>query len=378
VRLRECAPQLLDRSPGVRFFTVDGQRWGEVIQPTVTGQRAIVQYGTGPGPTIVLGALTISGTLPFLFIVVGFVLVFAMPLALAVAWFWARPLTRRISQIAAVSQQFAAGDFAARVHDRRQDEVGMLAQQFDDMADTLTLDVGVLRDLAERNAELARQVEQSAIQAERMRLSRDLHDDIAQHLFSLTIRAATLPDLIDRDPGRSKAQAQEFAAQAEQALLSLRTILTELRPSALLVRAFPEALQALCNDWQASEHIAVQYSAVLRGRRLPATVEDVVYRTVQEALHNVAKHAHATSVAVSLVEGQRQITLSITDDGQGFDPAQVANVGHLGIVSMRERARAIGGNLSIESDRGCGATVRLMLPIESESESTHDNSRVNC
>ncbi len=337
MRLRDCAAELVDRPMGAEFFTRNGQRWGEVVQPTATGQRVIVQYGPLSGePSLMLADVIISGTVPFLLVITGAMLVISVPLSLVLAW---------------------------------QDEIGALAQQFDAMADTLGLNMSILRDLAERNAELARQVEQSAIQAERMRLSRDLHDDIAQHLFSLTIRAATLPDLIERDPIQGKAQAQTLAALAEQALLSLRTILIELRPSALLVRVFPEALQALCNDWQITEHIGMEYSVVLSGQRLPSMIEDVLYRTVQEALHNVAKHAHATSAAVSLVESRRQITVSITDDGQGFEPSHVPSVGHLGIVSMRERAHAVGGNLSIESERARGTTVRLTLPIESEKES---------
>ncbi len=370
MRLRDCAAELVDRPMGAEFFTRNGQRWGEVVQPTATGQRVIVQYGPLSGePSLMLADVIISGTVPFLLVITGAMLVISVPLSLVLAWLWARPMIRRVSQLAQVSGRFAGGDFAVRVNDHHQDEIGALAQQFDAMADTLGLNMSILRDLAERNAELARQVEQSAIQAERMRLSRDLHDDIAQHLFSLTIRAATLPDLIERDPIQGKAQAQTLAALAEQALLSLRTILIELRPSALLVRVFPEALQALCNDWQITEHIGMEYSVVLSGQRLPSMIEDVLYRTVQEALHNVAKHAHATSAAVSLVESRRQITVSITDDGQGFEPSHVPSVGHLGIVSMRERAHAVGGNLSIESERARGTTVRLTLPIESEKES---------
>src|SRR5258707_285382 len=116
------------RPPGARFVMVNGERWGEVVQPTVTGQRAIVSYGPiNLGPTLVVGPLAVSGPVPFMTFVTGIILVIALPLAVAVAWFWARPLTRRISRIAAVSQQFAAGDFAARAHDRTQDEVGMLA-----------------------------------------------------------------------------------------------------------------------------------------------------------------------------------------------------------------------------------------------------------
>jgi two-component system sensor histidine kinase UhpB len=102
---------------------------------------------------------------------------------------------------------------------------------------------------------------------------------------------------------------------------------------------------------------------VLGGRYLPSGVTDGIYRVAQESLSNVAKHAQARAVFVSLVEGQRQITLSVTDDGHGFDPAHAAGGGHFGLVSMQERAGALGGTLAIERDTHQGTTVRLTVPL---------------
>ncbi len=90
----------------------------------------------------------------------------------------------------------------------------------------------------------------------------------------------------------------------------------------------------------------------------------MIYRIAQEAFANVAKYTHAGLVQLSLVEGQRQITLSVTDDGQGFDPDAASIVGKLGLVSMRERASAVGGKLNVESDTERGTTIRLTLPLE--------------
>jgi len=90
---------------------------------------------------------------------------------------------------------------------------------------------------------------------------------------------------------------------------------------------------------------------------------DGIYRVAQESLSNVAKHAQARAVFVSLVQGQRQITLSVTDDGHGFDPARAPTNGHFGLVSMQERARTLGGTLAIERDTHQGTTVRLAVPL---------------
>jgi signal transduction histidine kinase len=365
MRLRDCAAELIARPEGAQFFTRNGQRWGEVVQPTATGQRVMVQYGPLSGePSLMLADVVITGTIPFLLVITGAMLVISVPLSLILAWLWARPLIRRVSLLAQVSQRFAGGDFAVRVNEHRQDEIGALAQQFDAMADTLALNVSVLRDLAERNAQLAQQAEQSAILAERARLSRDLHDEIAQQLFSLSVSAATLPSMIEQDTSRGVVQAQSIAERAEQTLLSLRTLLIELRPADLVERGLAAALQELCAAWQAAHPVALECSVVVTGKRIAAGIEDALYRIAQEALNNVAKHAQASSVVLALVEGQRQITLSISDDGVGFDPTYGATSGHFGLISMRERAAAVGGCLEIESDTARGTTLRVTLPLD--------------
>ena len=106
---------------------------------------------------------------------------------------------------------------------------------------------------------------------------------------------------------------------------------------------------------------------MLSGTPLPAAVEDVLYRAAQEALSNATRHAGARTVHVSVVEGRRRVTLSVTDDGGGFDPAVRTGSG-FGLVGMRERVRSIGGEVWIESERGRGTTVRVELPLVPSDE----------
>jgi NarL family two-component system sensor histidine kinase LiaS len=306
----------------------------------------------------------VYGTLNFTLVVATAMAILSVPLALLFSWLWARPLGRRLSTLTQASRRFAAGEFSVRVRDQHRDEVGELGRQFDDMAGALEQNVGVLRDMVQRNAELAQQAEQAAIQAERVRLSRDLHDAIAQRLFSLSVSTATLPDLIRRDQQQGIEQARTIASMAEQTLLDLRALLLDLRPSNVLQRGLVEAIRSLCSEWQKSSHATTDCSLMLTGKHIPAPIEDVIYRVTQEALSNVARHANSSSVHVSLVEGQRQITLSITDDGTGFDPASVVSHGKFGLISMRERAQSIGGSIAIESDTARGTTLRMTLPRE--------------
>jgi signal transduction histidine kinase len=151
---------------------------------------------------------------------------------------------------------------------------------------------------------------------------------------------------------------------AEQTLLDLRALLLDLRPSNVLQRGLADALRSLCSEWQNSYRAPTDCTLMLTGRHIPAPIEDVIYRVAQEALNNVARHANPSSVHISLVEGQRQLTLSVTDDGKGFDPEEEAGHGKFGLISMRERAQSVGGNIAIESDTARGTTLRMTLPRE--------------
>ena len=366
--LADCASALLTQPAGERYLTIDGQRTAEVVLPLIAGARAIsrAQPIWFDDSTIEfdLGGTQVRGLGPSLLAISILTAVVAIPPAVLLTWLIAGPLARRLRAITRTSQRFANGDLDARIGDRHTDEVGMLAQQFDDMAGTLTQSIVTLRDLAQHNSELARQVEATAIRAERLRLARDLHDDIAQQLFSLSAQAAALSEQLARDDVQATQQAHTVAALADQTLLDLRAILVDLRPAQAMQRGLAEALQELCQRWQTAQGIPVECAIALAGRYLPSGVADGIYRVAQESLSNVAKHAEAHAVFVSLVEGQRQITLSVTDDGHGFDPARGASGGHFGLLNMQERAHALGGMLLIERDTSRGTTLRLTVPLK--------------
>jgi signal transduction histidine kinase len=295
--------------------------------------------------------------------------VMSIPVAFVVAKLTTRKLAKRLQAITNANTLFANGDFGVRVNDQFQDDIGQIGQQFNSMADILEQDIHLLRDLAQANTRLVNDAEENAIQLERVRLSRELHDDIAQKLFSLSINSSTLPDLIKQDPQAGIQHARYIAQLAEQVNVDLRALLVDLRPVDVIRHGFSEALQSLCESWELLHHIPTTCTLVLQGKYIPIGIEDAVYRITQEALNNIAKHAHAKSVSVSVLEGQHQLTISITDDGAGFDMTHPTN-GHFGVMGMQERARAVGGNLIVESDTGQGTTVKAILPIGTEHK--HD------
>jgi len=367
--LQVCAPELVGKISGERRFERDGNTWTEVILSMVTGERVILQRGVSSAtPIIDLGIVIISGygsLLLFAMVVMGLL---AVPVALPLVWLIARPQIRRIAAISQASQRFANGEFRTRVQDAQADEIGQLAQHFDDMANVLEQNVASLRDLAQRNASLAAQAEQAAIQAERARLSRDLHDAIAQRLFSLSMSTATLPDVIVQSQTKGVQQAQLIAELAEQTLLDLRGLLVDLRPSTIEQQGLSSALKVLCQHQQAAFAIPIECTLLLSGKFIPTVVEDTIYRVTQEALSNVVKHANATKVEITLVEGRRQMTLSITDNGRGFVVDGAGFQGKFGLISMRERVQSVGGNLSFESSSHHGTTVQALLPLQGKGE----------
>ena len=361
--LSSCAPSLNDLPSGAAFYDADGEEWAQVVLETKSGQRIISQRGPYV-TTFNLGQTNITGFGPIILILIIMTTAVALPIAVFLAFVFVRPQVRRIGHISQVSQAFANGDFDARVHDARSDEVGQLGQQFDDMADALQQNFTALRELAQRNAQLASQVERSAIQNERIRLSRDLHDSIAQNLFSLSVSSRALPEIIERDGRRGAVEAHKLADLAEQTLQDLRSILVDLRPAAVITQGIAPALHQLCDEWETRHQTPIECTILLTGRHIPATVEDAIFRVTQEALINAGKHAAANSVTVTLVEGSGQISLSVSDDGIGFDPLETRESGHFGMIGMHERVTAVGGRFSINSAAAGGSTVEAIIPIE--------------
>jgi signal transduction histidine kinase len=367
-RVAVCAPEWQDpaavQAQG-RALTVGGMSWVDVALPLTTGGWALAR---GPQPSLVaaLGQLDdmLFDLLQGVALLLVLVALFAAPASAVLVWLLAHRLLRRFARFAETSRRFAAGDLTARVRDARPDEVGELAQGFDAMADALGQTVYALRELSRANAALATQAERAAVQSERLRLARDLHDDLAQRLFSLATTAAALPDVIAHDSPAGAQRARQLAELAESTLVGLRALLVDLRPNGVLEQGLAASLRALCAEWAARSGITPEVSIALANERFPLAVQRAVYHIAQESLHNIARHAGARSVTVSLVEGRQHLTLSISDDGSGLLPErEPAAHGHFGLIGMRERAEALGGTLVVECETAHGTTVRATLPV---------------
>jgi len=217
------------------------------------------------------------------------------------------------------------------------------------------------RDYQSRLQLLSSQV-LAAHEVERKRIARDLHDDTAQALTSILVRLRLLERAVNGEVRDSVIELHELTGSA---LDSVRRIASDLRPTALddlgLIAALHSYIEKFSHHWP----IRIEFSTNGLRRRLPAEVELVLYRVIQEALSNVAKHSGARSVKVSLSRKKNVVTASVRDDGKGFDVEEVTASGQasLGLFGMRERLALVSGWLQIESRVGEGTLVTARVPL---------------
>jgi two-component system, NarL family, sensor histidine kinase UhpB len=201
----------------------------------------------------------------------------------------------------------------------------------------------------------------AAQEGERLRVAQELHDEIGQTLTAVTIEAERAAD---GDPALAAQALRHVADTVRDSLDEVRRIARELRPEALDDLGLGNALIALCTRVDAQDGPSVRRELQGELPPLPPDVELVVYRIAQEGLTNAWRHSGADSVTVSLTADAETLTLSVADDGEGMPP-QLPH-GTAGIAGMRERARLVGGQLSIQSLPGQGTEVRLTIPVRQD------------
>jgi signal transduction histidine kinase len=199
-------------------------------------------------------------------------------------------------------------------------------------------------------------------EAERGRVSRELHDEAGQTLSSLLLGLSLLAREADQ-PAAVIARAAELEAMVDKMLSNLHRLAMNLRPASLDHLGLVAALEQYVEAFSQQHGLAVQFETVGLGNdRLPQAVATTLYRVVQEALTNVTRHAQATRVDVLLERSADKLVTIVEDDGVGFAPTAALQSGRLGLFGMRERAEVLGGTLTIESTVGAGTTILIEIP----------------
>ena len=201
---------------------------------------------------------------------------------------------------------------------------------------------------------------------ERLRISRELHDDTAQVLISLSRDLDALMSDELKLPKAAIKRLQKLYETTDSVLEGIRRFSQDLRPSILDDLGLVPALEWLASDLEKEYGIKSEVSITGNQRRLQPESELAIFRIAQEILSNVKKHSQASTVEMTMDFGEDALTLIITDNGQGFYvPQRTSDLvlyGKLGIIGMRERARLVGGTLIVQSDMGSGTTVTLRVP----------------
>jgi two-component system sensor histidine kinase UhpB len=234
-----------------------------------------------------------------------------------------------------------------RLAERGGAEVVTVVRAFNEMLDRLE---------AERRESSRRAL--AAQESERLRIARGLHDEVGQVLTGVLLQ---LDAVAAADPETRERRVREARQSVRQALEEVRRIAQELRPALLEHLGLVSALTELSRAFTSQSGIAVERSFAAPLPQLSEDAEIAVYRIAQESLTNIARHAHATHVALALEEGTNSVVLRVVDDGRGMPTASSAN-GRGGLRGMRERALLVGGSLAVKPGRDGGVEVRLEVP----------------
>jgi len=298
------------------------------------------------------GILTVRATLfimALFFIGAGFVTI----------WLSRRFLARPIAQMLGGVRSITAGNLDVSVPVLANDELGELAESFNQMTNELKHRT---HELAQTSAELQLKETQIKVAAleERQRLARELHDSVSQALYGIALGARTAQTQLERDPAKLAEPLDYILSLAEAGLSEMRALIFELRPESLQSEGLVAALTKQSDAIRARHKINVT-ADFGEEPNIPLDAKEALYRIAQEAMQNAVKHAHATEMALTLKEQNDRLVLEIRDNGKGFDPT-VEFPGHLGLKSMPERAAQIGGEFHVHSQPGAGTVVTVRLP----------------
>ncbi len=223
--------------------------------------------------------------------------------------------------------------------------------------------ISVIRDVSSR-----RRLEEAALSSraiaaqeqERVRVARDLHDEIAQALSGMALGLEQIASARHLDTARR--EAKRLGDEITEAMRELRRVVERLRPDELADVGLGAALERMADERQRSTpEIAIVFRSHGNGRQLDPETELAAYRVVQEAMTNAVKHADPETIEIELTAAEDATTARVRDDGCGFDIGQAPGDG-LGLAGMRERARLIRGELNVDSTPGQGTEVTLHMP----------------
>jgi two-component system, NarL family, sensor histidine kinase LiaS len=275
-------------------------------------------------------------------------------------------ITRRLEPIMETMLLLEKGNFTRTGFKLGEDEIGRLGEQLERVTIKWEEQVTSLQRLSNDNAQLAEKAKFSAVNEERQRLARELHDAVSQQLFAISMTATAVGRTLEKDFDKAKRQIHLIEEMAAVAQSEMRALLLHLRPVHLEGKRLSEGLVELLHELQAKVPMDISWE-MDEEIRLPKGIEDHLFRIVQEALSNALRHSKASMLEVKLLHRPDGIRLMIRDNGVGFNLDAKKHTSY-GIVSMKERVNEIGGSLNIITapDRGTRIEIRVSIFVEGD------------
>ncbi|MFQ5398838.1 MAG: ATP-binding protein [Anaerolineae bacterium] len=280
----------------------------------------------------------------------------------------------RLKRLTHALTGFGRGRHDLRLSDSGSDEIGQLADAFNEMGWRVEMEEAENRALSEdlrQQSTLRGQLLERLITAqedERKRLAREIHDELGQAMGGLALQAEVLQRNIPSDVTQAHAQLEQIKSLITTTTDSMYDLILALRPSALDDLGLVAALRAHAERTLVNTGIQFEMDAAEFEGRLPPEMEIALYRMFQEALNNAVRHASAKQVRFRLARRNGMLEGWIEDDGRGFDPDDIHAYGTeprgLGLLGMKERVAQFGGELKIESQYGSGTRICIRIPLE--------------
>ncbi|APC47448.1 sensor histidine kinase [Virgibacillus halodenitrificans] len=301
-------------------------------------------------------------TAPGIFLFISLYIVIGTILSLYAGFKSSGDMKERLEYLSVLITRFANGSYTSRVYFNEEDELARIGNEMNELGEKLQNQVKALRQRADEKAEFAKSAHKAAVIEERQRLARDLHDAVSQQLFALTMMAEAAVKQMDRDSNLAKEQMVEVTKAALQSQAEMRALLLHLRPIHLSGDTLSTGIQKLVDELKQKSTIAFKLN-IPSDLQLADTIEEHVFRIIQESLSNILRHANASEVEISLSKPTSELFVHIRDDGEGFDSTQdMERKTSYGLKTMKERSEELGGTFTIRSNTGEGTYIDIRIP----------------
>ncbi|RDW18199.1 sensor histidine kinase [Oceanobacillus arenosus] len=271
-------------------------------------------------------------------------------------------MKQRLDAMSVLIAQYANGNYETTIHFMENDELSRIANELNELGTKLQNQVRSLQRMADEKADFAKSAHKAAVIEERQRIARDLHDAVSQQLFALTMMAEAATKQFDKKPELAKRQIEDVSVAALQAQTEMRALLLHLRPVHLSGDTLKEGVEKLVVELERKSPIDFRL-AIEDELTLSDTIEEHVFRIIQESLSNILRHANASIVDLTIMKRAKELFLHIRDNGNGFDVTKDSTrKTSYGLKTMQERSEELGGTFIVRSSYDEGTYIDIRIP----------------